>query len=978
MTQNVEGIDPDLVGRAKELGVLGAFLAGVAAGTAGTLVVSGDAGVGKTALVQHACASAGSVAWVFAGAALPLASLTVPFLALRSAFRRAPRLDGVAHPTLRTAGEAPHDVPVVIDGWLEELCLLRPVVLVIDDLQWADQSTLDVLMYLIAGPADRSLAIIATLRSGEVAEGHPVQRWLADIRRLPRINWLTLGPLDRLETEAQLSRLLGAPPHQSLLEEVFTHTAGNAYLNRLVVAGLRPDARHLPPKLPSDLRSAVLRSWRSLSAEARQITQLMAVGGRPIRARDLDAVAHPGSRPDGVLALLHEAADAGITECGAEGTHWWFHHPLIAEVLEQEQDGDERARWHAAFATHQQDRLAGAADPDFESLVALADHHYTAGHTADAYRWALRASAAAGDAGGTTEMLRLLRRAVVLRRSLPDAPESQQELLTRLRAAAEETGAMEDELEAVEALLVVAGIDARPLDAAELLVRRSHLLFSTGRSFMTIGDMRQAVRLAAVEPASWQYALALAELAHVEVWADKPDAASHAGGALAAARAAGHPRALSYALTANAMAAVNNGYSEAARTFATEARAAAVQARDYWGFVHASFWQANATATWTSQQYADLMRAGRQQLAALGAPHAFIAKMAASEAGSYLAIGRWRECEQALRVALGSDPGTMGDVAARLSAARLALWQGRQAEAQAHLARAEELYAQKSDFLNLEFDAVRAEVFLGAGDPEAAYDAAMTGANAAGMLPTMCEWLIPLAARSLADRIQQANDAMGPTADLVALTDELVRRFPAALHEPGDCTALYDLQVAAFNRLYAAEVGRARDRADNATDWSRAADACKAASLLWEEAYTCWRAVESLLLHGHAQRGPATAFLRRGLVLAEELQAGPIRARLGELAARARIDITAPAAGARQAAFAELPGLTPREREILAYVVAGRTYGEIARALVISEKTVSSHISNLLRKTGASNRLDLSRLATQPASGPAAGMPDVR
>jgi DNA-binding NarL/FixJ family response regulator len=58
-----------------------------------------------------------------------------------------------------------------------------------------------------------------------------------------------------------------------------------------------------------------------------------------------------------------------------------------------------------------------------------------------------------------------------------------------------------------------------------------------------------------------------------------------------------------------------------------------------------------------------------------------------------------------------------------------------------------------------------------------------------------------------------------------------------------------------------------------------------------------------------------------------------------------------------------LPGLTNREQEVLAHVVAGRTYAEIARALVISEKTVSVHVSNLLRKTGTSSRLELARLA---------------
>ena len=58
-----------------------------------------------------------------------------------------------------------------------------------------------------------------------------------------------------------------------------------------------------------------------------------------------------------------------------------------------------------------------------------------------------------------------------------------------------------------------------------------------------------------------------------------------------------------------------------------------------------------------------------------------------------------------------------------------------------------------------------------------------------------------------------------------------------------------------------------------------------------------------------------------------------------------------------------IPGLTTREREILAYLVAGRTYGEIARELVISEKTVSVHVSNLLHKTGTANRVELAGLA---------------
>jgi DNA-binding NarL/FixJ family response regulator len=319
-----------------------------------------------------------------------------------------------------------------------------------------------------------------------------------------------------------------------------------------------------------------------------------------------------------------------------------------------------------------------------------------------------------------------------------------------------------------------------------------------------------------------------------------------------------------------------------------------------------------------------------------------------------------------LRVVLGSDPGPLADVSARLTAARLAAWQGRHGEAAAHLARADELFAETSEFLNYDFDAIRAEVFLAAGQPEAAYEAAMAGAMLPGTPPTMSEWLIPLASRALADQIVTARDVGREVSELLTRVDDLVERFPEIIRDVGESTELWDLQIAALSRLYDAEVGRARRDAGNGAQWLRAAEACRASMLAWEEAYACWRAAESLLTHGHQQREAAVSVLRRGVELAEELQAAPIQASLAELAASARIPLTrvadsTPTPGA-------IPGLTPREREILTRVVAGRTYGEIARELVISEKTVSSHISNLLRKTGTSNRLDLARLAMHRSS----------
>jgi DNA-binding NarL/FixJ family response regulator len=102
--------------------------------------------------------------------------------------------------------------------------------------------------------------------------------------------------------------------------------------------------------------------------------------------------------------------------------------------------------------------------------------------------------------------------------------------------------------------------------------------------------------------------------------------------------------------------------------------------------------------------------------------------------------------------------------------------------------------------------------------------------------------------------------------------------------------------------------------------------------------------------------------LRRAHELAVDLQATPLLAEVEALARSARVSLTAvdESPPAQPDAF---PDLTPREREILAHVVAGRTYAEIARELVISEKTVSVHIAHRLHKTGTANRIELAQLA---------------
>jgi hypothetical protein len=157
------------------------------------------------------------------------------------------------------------------------------------------------------------------VRAGEV--GEPLRRWLADVRRFPRVDELTLGRLDRVGTSEQLAGLLGRPPHQSLIDDVYSRSQGNAYLTTLLVRDLSPDARSLPAGLSSDLRDAATHAWRGLSPSARRLTAVVAVGGHPQQSDQLAEVAAATGVGGDVVPLFREAVDGAVLEVSADGSY---------------------------------------------------------------------------------------------------------------------------------------------------------------------------------------------------------------------------------------------------------------------------------------------------------------------------------------------------------------------------------------------------------------------------------------------------------------------------------------------------------------------------------------------------------------------------------------------------------------------------------------------------------------------------------
>ena len=647
------------VGRARESARVRSVVESARAGQMAALLVSGDAGVGKTRLVDRVCDEAGEDGMlVLRGVCLPMAATTVPLMPLRTAFRRLP--DGVAPPALddhTTAGGA----PAAVDAWLDHTSRDRAVVLVVDDVHWADEASLDVLTYVLAGPSDRNLAVLLTLRRDEVGVGHPVRRWLADVRRMPCLAELHVAPFDRPETGDHLQVLLGASPHESLVTEVQDRTRGNPYLNQLLVEGLPPDARALPPGLPEDLRSAVLRPWERLSRPARELVLAVAIGGERAVGPALERAAHlTGTPPEDLPRLVREAVDGGVLDPSPEGGYW-FHHPLQAEALESLLDGEERRTMHGALARACEAGLSTDAGMlragKVAQLAAVAGHHALAGEPDEAYVWTLRALRAAEQVGDHQAAKALLVQAVELHPRAREPAEPVTELLVRLKDAAALLGQHEVEHGAVQALLDATDETEQPLLVCELLVRREHLRFSTGRGFLRVEPVRRAAELSRPWPDSWQHGFALAEVAHASLWADEPDAQDAVSAAVEAAEAIGHPRVTAYAFAAAAMGADVSGRPGGPALAARGVQGAA-EARDWWAFVHASLWEANTSQQNLSTEWVVSVRARREQLAALGGPHPYLALLSIDEGDALLRAGDWRAATQLLRVALGSDPGT--------------------------------------------------------------------------------------------------------------------------------------------------------------------------------------------------------------------------------------------------------------------------------------------------------------------------------
>ena len=273
-------------------------------------------------------------------------------------------------------------------GLLERLSAIRPLVLVLEDLHWADQSTLELVTFLIRWLREVRLLLVITYRSDELHRRHPLRTLLTGWGRLRMVDRIELDRFRRDEVAAQLAAILTAEPGPGLTDLIFDRSDGNAYLVEELIGVV---AGGDPSKLPPSLADVLLSGVDSLSPAARGLLRTVSVGGRGVPGPLLARVA--GLEEPALFAALREAVDGHQLVIDESGHGYAFRHALTRDAVYADMLPAERVRVHATYGEVLTENPELAVN-DIAVPAALAHHWYAAQDLARA----LPASISAGQA----------------------------------------------------------------------------------------------------------------------------------------------------------------------------------------------------------------------------------------------------------------------------------------------------------------------------------------------------------------------------------------------------------------------------------------------------------------------------------------------------------------------------------------------------------------------------------------------------
>ncbi|MFD5077211.1 AAA family ATPase [Streptomyces sp. NPDC058371] len=1004
-------VSPVFVGRADELKALNNALARAAAGEPQALLLGGEAGVGKTRLIEefaHAACREGAV--VALGGCVEIGADGLPFApfstALRALHRELPAELAAAAAgqeqelarLLPELGEASRGRRPDEDGMarlfeltarlLERIAADRTVVVALEDLHWADASTRHLLAYLFRTLRSGRLVVVATYRADDIHRRHPLRPLLAELDRLRTVRRIELGRFNRTEVGRQIAGILAHEPDPAQVDEIFERSDGNAFfVEELAVASHDGCCSGLT----DSLRDLLLVRVEGLPEDAQRVARIVAEGGSTVEYPLLAAVARLSE--DDLIEALRAAVGANILLAAPRGDGYRFRHSLVREAVSDDLLPGERSRLNRRYAE------ALEADPTLvpadERATRLATYWYHAHDAAKALPAVLDASVEARCRHAYSEQLRLLERAMELWDVTPDAvrtalrpvdytevyppcgcdpattPLRYLDLMAEAAVAGRLCGERERALKITKRALRLLAEEEDPLRAAWFWVQRSRLVQAQAR-----GDgwkeLATAQELVRGLPPSEVHAEVLAMVAAWSMLHEPgADALSDAQRAVEYARMVGADDIeLNARLTLGALM-VDAGDIEPGLAEMFEARDRVVE-RSVAGVVGRSHVNLPSVleGVGRSKEAAEVLREGIELTQKMGLLDSE-AWVWTNLSESLYSLGRWDEATEAALNAhtTGQSAKPRGGGSTRL--AHIALARGDLAETARRLAAARTYFGTHDPVSQNVLPLLRIAIGVAAGEGRL-LDArtALYEALDSGFPPGTQRYGWPLLLASAAAEA----DARG---------------LPVA--EPGRADTVERIRTAAKSLPTGAPIWRAYEkwvraelaRAEGVTtpdEWFGVVTAVESLERPYDLGRVRLRLAESLLLSGADDdaRARATELLRLVRAAADHLGARPLGDAVALLAQRARLTLghASTASAPAPADAVESLGLTSRERDVLRLVAAGRSNRQIAETLFISPKTASVHVSNILAKLGVSGRGEAAALAHRlrlfPSETPAA------
>lgn len=965
------------IGRDDELARLTGVLDRARAGTPRAVVLSGDAGVGKTRVLTEAAAHATRTGMtVLTGHCVDLGDVGLPYLpfteilgvlgaderfaAALAAHPAVERLLGSGSGTDTDTGSRLRLFEGVA-GLLADAADITPLLLVLEDLHWADQSSRDLLRFLLSrgvlqnptpGSPTHHLALFASYRSDDLHRRHPLRPLLAELARLPSVDRLELRPM----ADAEVARLVRALRTDALsdttVRRIVDRAEGNAFYAEELLAALPGDLDPAAPAMPSGLADLLLIRIEQLSDTAQQVLRTAAVAGRRVE-HDLLRDAVQLSEEE-LESALREAVGRQLLVPGDDATYS-FRHALAREAVYADLLPGERVRLHGAFA-----KLLAGRGHAAESAAERAHHSRESHDLADALTASLEAADHAQRVGAPAEELHHVEAALELWPAVdPGARPRKGDPVTltlRASAAAAHAGETHRAVSLTRAALARAGSDADSELAARVRYTLAGNLMRVDSLKAAFTYSSEALAMIPAEPPShtWVWAAATHVMAARYMGHDE-DAERVARQALRIAeelRLADAQADLIISLVGledhNRRAAEGRERLREARDLARRAGNVSVEMRALFNLAIGAYESGalDECLTWLAE---GLERANRSGL--VSSPYAL--ELRYLQSLILYTLGRWDECARAAAVDAERLPPAGGFAVG--PALYVALARGEEGAAE----RARALLDGPFDWMaTLVAGIVLTDDAALRGDPEGAVAsvratlASLSDGSGNGR-PDIGVRLAALALSAVADaavELRLTGDGAGARrwADLATELVE-VARSTAAKGEDGSRQGPEGL---AWLARAEAEWLRAHSGPEVAA-WERAVAAFDYGDP-YELARCERRLAEALLVADRRQEAAERARAARDTAV--RLGAVPLREELDTLIRRGRL-ADSPSAADR------VPALTARESDVLRLLARGRTNRQIGEELFITGKTASVHVSNILAKLGASGRTEAVAIA---------------